>query len=550
MDDIAKIFKLIKPAKLAVIGGISIFILGALIFIAAHFSKSDNMRSLYKDLNATDARSITSYLEEKKINYITKNNGSEILVSEKDLDRVRIDMASQQVPTLGSGAGYELFDTVDSLGSTNFIQNINYLRALEGELSKTIRSVDGIKNARVHLVLPKREMFSREEQIPKASVILALKTAKGFTTQQVESIRHLVAAAVPKLELKNISIIDSSGNLLTDDYEDNEHAISAKNEVRRLDYEKRLSNKIKSMVEKVVGLGGVQAQVSVDMNFNKIVTNEEIFNPDGQVLRSSQTTEEKANAKEGDSNTVSVGQNVPNESSNTSGTGGNFQENLKTEETVNYEISKKVINAVKTTGEINKISAAVIVDGFYQETETGEKKYVPRTPEQMESLSAIVKTAIGYSEDRGDKVEVVNIQFKNYEDEIKDAKEKTFLGWTKEEIMQLAEGLGVALVSILVIMLIIRPLVKKAFEPAPEEEEERISLLEQSKNLVSNSGLLDKQIDDDDEDDEEIDFDELIDISKVEGQVKASSVRKIGEIVDNHPEEALAIIRNWMYQEN
>lgn len=168
----------------------------------------------------------------------------------------------------------------------------------------------------------------------------------------------------------------------------------------------------------------------------------------------------------------------------------------------------------------------------------------------MESLTAIVKTAIGYSEDRGDKVEVVNIQFKNYEDEIKDAKEKTFLGWTKEEIMQLAEGLGVALVSILVIMLIIRPLVKKAFEPAPEEEEEHISLLEQSKNLVSNSGLLDKQIDDDDEDEEEIDFDELIDISKVEGQVKASSVRKIGEIVDNHPEEALAIIRNWMYQEN
>ena len=534
MNNFIQSIKNLSPGRLASIAAIVIFLISFFVYLATKLNTGD-YAVLYTDLEMEDAKQIVQHLETANIKYRLTKNGTEILVPEEDVNKMRIDTADLAMASKGSNVGYEIFDNTDALGSTNFVQNVNLIRALEGELARTIRSVDHIKSARVHLVLPKREMFSREEQMPTASVVIKTDGGK-LSLESIHSIQQLIAAAVPKLDVKNVSIVDSAGNLLTNNFEDEEAVTVANNEALRLEQERKMSLQVQNLLEKSVGEGKVRAQVNLDMDFDQIVTNEEIYDPDSQVVRSQATVTDNSTTDNVEQ-PVSVAQNIPNGDMVAAGT-GSVSRKSRTEETVNYEISKVVRNKVKNSGAIKRLGVAVIVDGIYERNAEGKVVYRDRTPEEMEQIRSLVKSAVGFDAERGDMVEVANMKFASNQPEIEEVNEVLIMGFTKDELIRIAEGIGVAIVAILVILLVIRPLINNAFETNTANGEGRLL----GDNAEEDNLLLSNFLN---EEDGEID--ELINMNKIDGRIKVSSLKKINDIVEKNPDAAVNIIRGWLY---
>ena len=534
MNNFIQSIKNLSPGRLASIAAIVIFLISFFVYLATKLN-TDDYAVLYTDLEMEDAKQIVQHLETANIKYRLTKNGTEILVPEEDVNKMRIDTADLAMASKGSNVGYEIFDNTDALGSTNFVQNVNLIRALEGELARTIRSVDHIKSARVHLVLPKREMFSREEQMPTASVVIKTDGGK-LSLESIHSIQQLIAAAVPKLDVKNVSIVDSAGNLLTNNFEDEEAVTVANNEALRLEQERKMSLQVQNLLEKSVGEGKVRAQVNLDMDFDQIVTNEEIYDPDSQVVRSQATVTDNSTSDNVEQ-PVSVAQNIPNGDMVAAGT-GSVSRKSRTEETVNYEISKVVRNKVKNSGTIKRLGVAVIVDGIYERNAEGKVVYRDRTPEEMEQIRSLVKSAVGFDAERGDMVEVANMKFASNQPEIEEVNEVLIMGFTKDELIRIAEGIGVAIVAILVILLVIRPLINNAFETNTANGEGRLL----GDNAEEDNLLLSNFLN---EEDGEID--ELINMNKIDGRIKVSSLKKINDIVEKNPDAAVNIIRGWLY---
>lgn len=534
MNNILQTLKNMSPGRLASIAAIVIFLISFFVYLAVQMN-SKEYGVLYTDLELEDAKQIVARLDSENVKYKLLKNGTEILVPVDDVNRMRVNTAELALSSKGANVGYEVFDNVDALGSTNFVQNVNLIRALEGELARTIRSVDNIKSARVHLVMPKREMFSREEQTPTASVVIKTREGK-LDSATVQSIQKLVAAAVPKLEVKNVSIVDAAGNLLTDYDESQKAAVkNTNNELMRIEQERKLANKVQDLLEKTVGQGHAQAQVTIEMDFDEVVTNEELYDPDGQVVRSQATVTENGSSTQ-NAVPVTVAQNIPNGDTVTAGSGA-YDQKSKTEETINYEISKIVRNKVKNTGTLKRLTVGVVVDGVYEKNEQGEMVYRPRTADEMEKITALVKSAVGYDANRGDMVEVENLRFASFMPAEETAPEMLYLGFTKAELLRIAEGLGVAIVAILVILLVIRPLINNAFEPASPAAGDKLLGAAGDDNL-----LLSNFLNDDDEN-----TDDLVNLNKVDGRVKMSSLKKLNALVEKNPEAAVNVLRSWLY---
>lgn len=534
MNNFWQTIKNLSPGRLASIAAVIIFLVSFLGYVVARMSSTD-YAVLYSDLELENAKQIISRLETENVKYKLTKNGTEIMVPQSEVNRLRVNTAEIALSSGGANVGYEIFDQSDALGSTNFVQNVNLIRALEGELARTIRSVDNIKNARVHLVLPKREMFSREEQAPTASVVI--KTVKGqLSPQSIQAIQKLVAASVPKLDVKNVAIVDNAGVLLTQNYEDPEAMTAANNELMRLEQERKMGMQVQNLLERTVGEGKVRAQVNLEMDFDQIVTKEEIYDPDTQVVRSQATITEEGinNSRE---NPVTVAQNIPNGDMMSTGTGSSSQTS-RTEETINYEISKVVRNKVKNTGTVKRLTVAVMVDGVYEKNAEGKMVYRPRTPEEMEQINALVRSSVGYDANRGDVVEVENMRFVNMMPEIEEVQEILIMGFTKDELIRIAEGIGVAVVAILVILLVIRPLINNAFDVSGNNNDGRLL----GSNPEDDNLLLSNFLNDD-----EGGVEELINLNKIDGRVKVSSLKKVSDIVEKNPDAAVNVIRGWLY---
>ena len=365
---------------------------------------------------------------------------------------------------------------------------------------------------------------------------------------QVAAVQHLVAAAVPGLSPERISIVDNKGTLLARGFDgQGASAMFNNGEERRLNFQSGMARKIEELLEKTVGPGKVRAEVSAEMDFDRISTSEETFDPDGQVVRSTQSVEESVSSREADTSAaVSVGGNLPDsgigsDSANSSAT------EARTEETVNFEVSKKVVNHVREPGLLIRLSVAVLVDGMHSVAEDGQRVYKARDIKEMELLATLVRSAVGFNADRGDSVEVINMQFAGVEQD--DTPEvQLFLGMEKEDLLRMAEILVLSIVVILVLLLVVRPLVTRAFEAIPQAAAaaEAARLADQSATaaLAGPGGQFGMDQGADNE------FEDMIDLERIEGRVKASSVKKVGEIVHKHPDEALSIIRNWLYQES
>lgn len=526
--------KNLSPGRLAAIAAVIIFLVSFLGYMIARMNNTEYV-VLYTDLEMEGAKEIVTKLEADNVKYKLTKNGTEIQVPAEDVNRLRVDTAEIAMGSKGSNVGYEIFDHTDALGSTNFVQNVNLVRALEGELARTIRSVDNIKNARVHLVLPKREMFSREEQKPSASVVI--KTVEGpLSAKSIQAIQKLIAASVPKLDVKNVAIVDNFGNLLTKNYEDEETMTAANNEILRLEQERKMSSQVQDLLQRTVGEGKVRAQVNLEMDFDQVVTKEEIYDPDTQVVRSQATVTEESYNKDNE-NPVTVAQNIPN-GDNVLSESGSSSQTSRTEETINYEISKVVRNKVKNTGTIKRLTVAVMVDGIYEKNAEGKMVYRARTPEEMEQITNLVKSSVGYDANRGDIVEVENMRFVNMMPEAEKVQEILIMGFTKDELIRIAEGLGVAIVAILVILLVIRPLINNAFDVSGNNNEGRLL----GSNPEDDNLLLSNFLNEEDDS-----VEELINLNKIDGRVKVSSLKKVNEIVEKNPDAAVNVIRGWLY---
>jgi flagellar M-ring protein FliF len=545
------------PVRLVAIGVALVAILGFFIFVATRLT-SPSLGLLYADLDTKDSAQVVSKLDAMGVPYELKGNGTSIMVPQDQVARLRLTMAETGIPH-GASIGYEVFDKPEGLGTTNFVQGINEMRALEGELERTIGTISVVENARVHLVLPKRELFTRDRQEPSASIVLKVRGNTTLTKGQVVAIQNLVATAVSGLKPNHISIIDQNGNLLARGTDDPNQAFggSTTAEEQRVAYENRLSRSVEEMLDRSIGYGHVRVDVNADMDFDRMTTNQESYDPDGQVVRSTQTmTEANQDADAGD-NPVTVQTNLPDGQTTQGGAGsGTKSKHNRNEETTNYEITKKVTSLTRETGVVKRLSVAVLVDGTYKLNADGVHDYAARAPEELAQLTKLVQSAIGFDEKRGDKVEVVNLRFAAPADEAPEAP-AIIMGLNKADLFRAAETLVLAIVAVLVILLVVRPLVTRALETARETAlAQQRALAEQAMGGAGalagpmgamgaltgpggpGTGLAEMEMDEE----------SMIDISQVEGRVRASSMKKIGEIVDKHPEEAVAIIRSWMYQ--
>jgi flagellar M-ring protein FliF len=546
--------------KLGIMGAVAAGIIAFFIYLTSQLA-GEEMALLYGDLAQADSGEIVSELESRNVPFQISPDGSRIEVPKSEVGRLRVAMAQQGLPDGGS-VGYEIFDQTSSLGTTNFVQNINHVRALEGELGRTIRSIDNVSQARVHLVMPERELFSRERQEPSASIVLLMEGNRRLDDGQVQSVQHLVASAVPNLKPNLVSIVDQQGTLLArGSGEDGLMGGVTNAQEMQANYEQRLARSVEQLLERSLGPGNVRAEVAVDMNFDRVTENSESYDPDSQIERSTQTVEElEEDVETSGEEPVTVGNNLPDANADGEGQTTMRSSAERTEETVNYEISKTVTTHVREGGKVNRLSLAVLVDGRYVTNADGEQVYEPRSDQELQQIAALARSAIGFNEQRGDSVEVINMQFADPAAQLEPQQAGSFLGLRQPQLMRAAELLVLGVIAVLVLLLVVRPLVQRLMEtpigqPAAAGAEGTNLLSDYSgrddqQALPGPGGLPSTEMADGGGDfgASEEETEQMIDLNKVEGRVKASSVRKISEIVDKHPEEAVAIVRNWLNQ--
>jgi len=537
--------KSLGAARMAAMAAVTLALIGFFSFLVVRMS-APQMVPLFTDLTVEDSSSIVKDLERQAIKYELKGDGSTVMVPKDQVARLRMKLAEAGLPK-GGGVGYEIFDKSDALGATSFIQNINHLRALEGELARTIRSIERVQAARVHLVLPERPLFSRDKVEASASIVLKVRGA--LEPQQIRAIRHLAASAVNGLKPERVSIVDESGRLLADGAKSANAMEGAGADERKVAFESRLRGEVEAIVSSIVGPGHARVQITADFDVNRITQTSDRFDPEGRVVRSSQTREEQSASGEGATQgPVSVGNELPGADRN-GAAGGARDQNRKSEEIVNYEISRITKTEVIEAGRVNRISAAVLVDGIYAKNERGETVYQPRSREEIDRIAALVRSAIGFDAKRGDQLEVVNLRFAETTPVAinEPTSWTTIFQFTKDDIMRGAELGVMSLLGLIVLVMVVRPLVRRIITPdMPEAARPALA----APAGITNNGNPGVAIVGSEE---QVAISNrtsaMIDIAKVQGQVHAQSVQKVGEIAQKNPHEAVSIIRNWLHEE-
>ena len=537
MQSLVSFLRGLGASRLMAMVAVTTALIGFFAFVIMRVT-TPQMTTLFTDLSLEDSSAVIKDLERQAIPFEIRNDGAIIMVPKDKVTRLRMKLAEGGLPK-GGGVGYEIFDKSDALGTTSFVQNINHLRALEGELARTIRAIDRVQAARVHLVLPERPLFARETPEPSASIVVRVRGS--LEPQQIRAIRHLVASAVNGLKPQRVSIVDEAGQLLADGAGGEQDNTVA--DERRGAFEKRLRNEVEGIVSSVVGSGRARVQLSADFDYNKITQTSDKFDPEGRVLRSSQTREESSATAENNGQ-VTVGNELPGNQGNST-TPVARDQSKKTEETNNYEISRTTKTEVTEAGRVNRISVAVLVDGSYVKNDKGEMVYQDRSKEQLDRIATLVRSAIGFDQKRGDQVEVVNLRFAEAPAVVPLAEPTGLLGmlqFTKDDVMYVIELGVMMLLGLVVLFMVIRPLVKRiiadevAASPAGEGAIAAITDGSGAQAAGSGSSLVPGVNN----------TAQLIDVAQVQGQVHAQSVHRVGELAERNPNETAAIIRQWL----
>ncbi len=551
--------KAVGPVRLGIMAGITGALIAFFSFLILRLAEP-TYTPLYSNLDPDDAGRIVARLESLGVEHKLRGDGTTILVADDKVLRTRMAMAEEGLPS-GGTIGYEIFDNREALGTTSFVQNINHLRALEGELARTIRALRNVEAARVHLVLPKREVFARDEKKPSASIVLRTLGA-GIAPQQVKAIQHLAASAVEGLEPGSVSIVDQRGTLLAsgDGKAEDGSMLTSALEERNAAFENRLRSQVEGILTSIVGPGKARVQVATELHYNRITQSSESFDPESQVVRSTQLSESTETSSESQSEeTVSAGNELPETDLEPAEGPQSASQSSVVEETINYEISRTTTTEILEAGRIKRLSVAVLVDGIYTDEADGTQSYAPRSQDELDQISSLVKSAIGFDANRGDQLEVINLRFAPVEVPEAVSATEPFMGLYKADYLRIAEMVILGVLGILLILLVFRPLINglmdgagaggvtavaEVGEGAPAQLPSPDGTVAETAALTDGTGQPLEALPA-----PEGSVAQMIDIARVEGQVKASSVRKVGEIVQNHPEEAVAIVRSWMAQE-
>jgi flagellar M-ring protein FliF len=543
VNSLIEFIKTMGAARLAAMGAVTALLIGFFTIVIMRIS-TPAMAPLFTELSLDDSAKIAKDLDAQGINFELRAEGSTIMVPKADVTRLRMKLAEAGVPRGGS-VGYEIFDKSDTLGTTSFVQNVNHLRALEGELARTIRSIDRVSSARVHLVIPERQLFARDKQDPSAAIVLKLRGS--LDASQVRAIRHLTASAVRGLKPEKISIVDERGKLLADGSGNEADPVANGLDDRHAAFEKRIRDQVESIVSNIVGPGRARVQVAAEVDYSRIQQTSDTFDPESKVARSTQTREESSGTTSNEQG-VTVGNEVPPVAQRGPAAAAaqnpaptQRDQSKKTEETINYEISRTTRSETTEAGRVKRISVAVLVDGSYAKADKGEMTYQPRSKEEIEQITALVKSAIGFEQKRGDQVEVVNLRFADSPVVPVAAEEGGFfsmLRFTTDDIFQGVQILVIVMLSGLVLLFVIRPLVRRIITPdesvplAPAPAPAVVPALPEPSALLSPDNPAAR----------------LIEVAKIQGEVQAQSIQKVGELADRNPHETVSIIRQWMHE--
>lgn len=525
--------------------------------------QSGDKALLYSGLDVKEAAEIAGKLGTANIKYDLQGGGSAIFVERSRVEDARMMLSEQGLPTHGS-VGWEIFDKTDALGQTSFVQNINKVRATEGELERSIDSLNMVKSARVHLNIPDKTLFQKDSTPPTATVVLQLRT-HPISPDKVRAVRNLVASAVAGMTVDHITVVDDQMRLLASGAEsDNGSLGGAAADERQVAMEDSYRKKVLEIVQNIAGPDAAKVTVSLDVDFNKVTQSAETFDPDSKVLLSSTTIDDSSkNVTTDPGDTTTIANNVPTgtPAAPAQSKPTNQNQTNHSEETVNYKISSNTRTEIIEGGQIKRLSVAVAVDDQRVPSADGKSpaKWVPRTPEQLKSITELVKSAVGFDEKRGDTVTVDNIAFARPDIPLDEAKAPGPFDFDKFDIVHGVEIGALFITALALVLFVLRPLVKGLFS----REEDKLAAelggpasgraiagqggagggdappavgMNEAKSVAIDMPTPDR-------------LDAGIDVARVSGQVKASSIKKISEVVSTHPDESVGIIRSWMAEE-
>jgi len=417
----------------------------ASILLLVYLTTQVEYRVLFSNLSSEDAGHIVSKLSEKKIPYKVSSSGNAISVPEDKVSELRLELAATGLPQ-GGGVGFEIFDN-KTLGATEFEQQLNYRRALQGELSRTINGLDAIQSSRVHIALPKDSLFSDQQKKSTASVTLRMKSGKSLRPAQIDGIVHLVASSIEGMSPEDVMVVDSRGAILSVKQNDNKLSkLTAQQSDYQRNMEKDLATRIQTMLENVVGQGEAAVRVTAELDFRIMEKTEEAYDPEAQVVRSTQKNTEKENAV------------------TAAGAVSADPKKEKIDEIINYEINKVVSKTVMPVGETKKLSIAVLVDGKYKKNEKNEEVYQALTKNEIESLEDLVRKSAGINVQRGDQVVVTNMPFRKVGAE---EAESATLKENIETFSPVLKYIGIFILIAFIVMFVLRPLLKSIMSGVP-----------------------------------------------------------------------------------
>ena len=533
---------------------------------------------LYSQLSPAAASSMSRTLEQAGIRYELSEDGMTVRVADEDQARARMALADSGLPSEGV-PGWELFDEAGGgLGMNSFLQQVNRLRALEGELARSIQTIDGIDAARVHLVLPEREAFSRSRPEPSASVIVRSRMGNSVSRRQALSIRALVSSAVADLSGSRVTVLSASGETILG--EEGMGGPESTLAGTRAQIEERMARNVAAILNARVGAGNARVQVNVDLTTEREVRVSRSYDPDQQVARSVETRSEDVQERDSEPGTVDVGNNIPEALQDAGDGAQNSSSRNRNDEIINYEIGSVESETVREPGEIERVSVAVLVNGMYEAQPGGGSAYVERSPEELERLSALVRSAIGYDETRGDSVQIDSLQFVDYGSDLGDPVGQTIGDIVKANFMTILRSLFALAVIAIIMIFGSRPLRQildrgqmtpalagaEGMAPAlagdtpggqgavPQLGAERTAAPPEARQAGAAAGTAGNVAPD-----AETHYGTVLDpvtgaetdmvrLDAVQGEIRRQKLHSIGALVDEHPDEALHVLNSWLAQ--
>ncbi|MEK0084975.1 flagellar basal-body MS-ring/collar protein FliF [Benzoatithermus flavus] len=546
--------KLTRP-RLAALGAVGVALMGLFAWLMLAQPETSN-RVLFGGVAPGDVAAMTQILDGAGIPYRLSSDGGSIMVPEQDLGRARMLVAGQGLPSQGS-TGYELLDKAQTLGSTQFRDEVTYLRALEGELARTIASLSGVRAAKVHIVMAKREPFSRDWTPPSASVLLTVISPDLVGRQQVAAIRHLVASAVPRLRIENVSIVDNYGNLLAS-ADSGEGADLDRNDQRRIALEDRIARALEEQLTPIVGAGRVRAKVSAELDLSSERSVQESYDPMGQVPRSQQTETERERSTDTKQN-VSVEKDLPENAGKPPSGGARQTEQDRSKQTINYEIGKTTREFVAGSGRIKRLSISIAVDGVCEVDAQGRTSCRPRTTEELALLERLARATAGFSAERGDTFEIASMPFSalepNIVSEAPPAPPPTLLDVLRAHLVLTVLGVVTVLLllgTLLLALLRARRRRAEAEARALAAEAEAKAALEAAEARALEAAEAAKQL-------PQPEDQPLLAVSSeagegvvdlggnVQGGVRRATIQQVQQIIDTNLDEAVAFLKIWLH---